>query len=134
MPSSPVHPFVRFLGRIVLSASGCWDFSGASDKDGYKEFWLHRDSYRANRLSYALANSDLSGELTVDHLCDNRQCVNPFHLEQKSAIDNVRRGHRHHANTAKTHCKQGHEYTTENTYLRQRTGGRLARDCRTCQK
>lgn len=67
--------------------------------------------------------------MTLDHLCRNRLCVNPEHLEVVSRGENVLRGVGVTAeNKRKTHCAHGHEFTTENTY---RYGNK--RHCRTCR-
>ncbi|NED52837.1 HNH endonuclease, partial [Micromonospora aurantiaca] len=66
----------------------------------------------------------------TDHLCRNRACVNVTHLEIVTNRINILRGETlQAANAAKTHCIRGHEFTPENTYVK--NGGR---DCRTCAR
>jgi hypothetical protein len=68
--------------------------------------------------------------LTLDHLCRNRRCVNPAHLEAIPHSENIRRGKSPSAlNRLKTHCKRGHAYTQENTHIHNGE-----RHCRTCWK
>lgn len=69
--------------------------------------------------------------LVIDHLCRNRACCNPRHLEVVTARENTLRSPIHFAavNARKTHCIRGHEFTPENTYIQ--NGGKTRR-CRTC--
>ncbi|WP_407942939.1 HNH endonuclease signature motif containing protein [Luteipulveratus halotolerans] len=75
-------------------------------------------------MSYELANGPIADGMTVDHLCRNKRCVRPEHLEAVTRGDNVRRW----AATI-THCPQGHEYSAENTRV-----WKGKRNCITCQR
>jgi hypothetical protein len=67
--------------------------------------------------------------MTIDHLCRNRACINPNHLEEVTLKENLARGNGIGArNTAKTHCPQGHEYNEENLIK----GNHYGRRCRPC--
>lgn len=69
--------------------------------------------------------------LEIDHLCRNRKCVNPLHLEAVTRKTNVLRGVSPSAkNAVKTTCAKGHMFDDKNTYVRIRKGG--GRACREC--
>lgn len=123
-----------FWEKVAKTDDGCWAWIGPLDRNGYglaggmKKVLAHRMAYR-----------ELVGEipagLGLDHLCRNRACVRPDHLEPVSHRENCRRGNGWAGtNARKTHCPQGHEYTPENTKLifkkGQPNGGRNCRECR----
>jgi hypothetical protein len=79
----------------------------------------------AHRMAYELARDPIPAGLVIDHLCRNKRCVNPSHLEAVEQRVNLLRGE---TNSAKTHCINGHEFTPDNTYMWQ--GKRSCRACR----
>lgn len=116
----------RFFG-FVDKTNGCWEWRGSVWK-GYGKFWFNGRMVKAHRFSYSLVHGDIEGVL--DHLCRNRACVNPDHLEDVSNKENCMRGEAPTAiNARKTHCPRGHEYNEENTYVRP-TGSRECKVCR----
>lgn len=119
----------NFWPRVRTDApSECWEWPGARTQCGYgKASYLGR-TIGAHRLAYIFAYGDIPAEHEVDHLCRNPLCCNPEHLEAVSPAENRRRQYE-----AKTHCKRGHELTTEN--VRYRPGERYYhRACRVCQR
>lgn len=87
----------------------------------------------AHRLAYAVLRGPVRGEQDVDHLCRNRRCVNPSHLEPVSRRDNILRGVSPAAhNGAKTHCIRGHPLSGTNLTEVRRQNGRTDRRCKTC--
>lgn len=110
----------------------CWIWIAAKTSRGYGNFTVGGRSGRnhtAHRFAYELANGAVADGLDLDHLCRVRACVNPTHLEPVTRRENLLRGETIVArNSAKTHCPHGHEYTPENTYVRD--GSRNCRQCR----
>ena len=127
----------RFLGRIQPDAGGCWLWAGGLNGYGYGQFSMGRGvNALAHRLSYALFAAPLKPGLTIDHLCRNRGCVNPDHLEQVTGVVNTLRGFGAPAQNARRDaCVNGHLFTEENVYRRRdRNGGRECRECRRIRK
>lgn len=113
--------------------TGCHVYAGAT-RNGYGMTHEIRNGKRVNvpvhRVAYEAAKGPIPEGLHIDHLCRNRACCNPDHLEAVTKRVNTLRGVGPTAqNSAKTHCKWGHEFTPENT--RQRKGGR---ECLACKE
>jgi hypothetical protein len=122
----------RFWTKVDRNGpNGCWLWLGAPNGSGYGQFFVRRKHLTAHRVAFLLARKvhEIPDDLVLDHLCRNKLCVNPDHLEMVTERENiVARGIGPTAkNAAKTHCPMGHEYTSENTRLR-----RGKRECREC--
>lgn len=109
----------------VGEADECWPFLGSLTTRGYGTFCYAGNRRQAHRVTYELVRGPISDGLHLDHLCRNRRCCNPSHLEPVTSLENTRRSPTH--NGAKTHCPQGHEYSGTN--LRVYRGGRYCREC-----
>lgn len=101
----------------------CHEWTGTISVKGYG-FVRHSGSlggdYRtrlAHRVAFELAHGQINQDDVIDHLCRNRKCVNPDHLEQVSNEENLRRGLGYRLrNGMSSSCVNGHPYTEENTY------------------
>lgn len=98
--------------------ANCWVWTNEL-RNGYGRFKLQNKTYSAHILTYTEANGPVPEDLDLDHLCRNRACVRPSHLEAVDRRTNVLRGISLFAEKAKrTHCIYGHEFTPENTKVR----------------
>lgn len=117
----------RFWNKVNKTDS-CWDWTG-STQYGYGRFSLNGRSLLAHRVSYTWLRGQIPDHLVVDHLCRNRGCVNPEHMELVTPKVNKQRQHPNNGQASKTHCPQLHPYDAVNTYLRP-GGGRGCNICR----
>lgn len=118
--NGPIPDYAPHLGP-------CWIWTKGL-ADGYGAFSIDNVQHKAHVLSYTWIKGEIPEGWERDHLCRVRACVNPDHLEAVTHRVNVARGVSPHGrNIIKTHCPQGHEYSTENTY--RYNGGRYCREC-----
>lgn len=122
----------RFAAKYTVDpAAGCWIWRAAKNEDGYGRIWVAGRNALAYKALYELRFGAVADGLELDHLCRNRACVNPEHLEPVPHVVNVLRSPATLNSIAlrKTHCDSGHAFTAENTY---RYKG--ARQCRACRR
>ncbi len=90
MDATPTHP-VRVSPLFVAAATTrdeCWPWPGRLDRDGYPHVKDGGRRRLAHRVAYELAYGAIPEMMTVDHVCKNRSCVNPAHLQLLSWAEN----------------------------------------------
>ena len=118
----------RILSCRAPNDKACWIFDGNIRSDGYgsMNMIVHgRGVSPAHRISYLLFNGSLVVGKEINHICRNKSCVNPDHLEQITHSGNML-----WRNFTKTHCLNGHEYTPENTIWDASMRCKRCRKCR----
>lgn len=116
--------------------TGCYLWTGRLRTTGYGVFAVqHGDIRLAHRVMYETHCGPIPEGMVLDHICSQRCCVNPDHLQPVTPSDNSKRSARRGRyvnngkhSSAKTHCPQGHGYTPENTGYSTR-GSRFCREC-----
>jgi hypothetical protein len=121
-----------FKARTTLDeATRCWVWTSPRSGNGYG--WASPTF--AYRVAYVLFKGPLSPELEPDHLCKNKLCVNPDHLEAVTKKVNILRSDSISAkNARKIHCKHGHLLEGDNLKIRYDKKGRPHRVCITCER
>jgi len=117
----------------IDSATECWSWT-ASKVRGYGQFHLSGGNVLAHRHAYESLVAQVPRVMTCDHLCRNRACCNPSHIDIVTNKENVLRGESFSAkNARKTHCILGHPLSGDNLLLNVRKSGSTDRVCRTCK-
>lgn len=124
----------RFWSHVNKSeeVDGCWEWTGSKNAKGYGRFRLNGGltMTATHRLAYIWANGPVPAGLVMDHLCENRCCVRPSHLEAVTNKWNVTRSRRSmpFQMAARSHCKNGHAFAAHG-YVRPGRAGRVCSAC-----
>jgi len=129
MPRHPdITPLERFFTHVEIA--DCWEWTAGLGAGGYGKFKYRYSTVLAHRWLWLELVGPIPDGMHLDHLCRNRRCVNPDHLEVVTPKTNILRGAGLAAqNTKKTICPSGHAFTEQNTYL-----GGDRRTCRQCSR
>jgi hypothetical protein len=122
----------RIFSKILIdNKTGCWNWTGSLDFQGYGLLWYKNRTERSHRVLYAFfikpipRGSKITKTFQLDHVCKNKRCCNPKHLEIVNQRTNIIRGGGPSAiNYRKIYCKHGHELPKINKIGR--------RDCKMC--
>lgn len=118
----------RLLSRLRVDQRGCWS-RRAVRQDGYLFVSVFGENKYAHRVAYEMLVGKIPPGLTIDHLCRNRACCNPSHLEPVTMRENMMRGEGVAAKHARqTHCKHGHPFSGHNLIIAS-DGERKCREC-----
>jgi HNH endonuclease len=116
---------MRIMERIIEQENGCWIWTGAKFVNGYGYISIKRKNRLLHRVIYEHYRNEIPHGKVIDHLCRNKLCINPDHLEVVTQRDNVMRGEGIAAkNALKLTCPKGHQYSGISS-----TGQRI---CSTC--
>lgn len=118
----------RFMRCVEKQPNGCWRWTGFINPQGYGYSSLRGKKSLAHRVSYWIFVGEVKDGMDLDHLCRNRYCVNPAHLEQVTRSENLKRGFDARG------CGNGHKYTEENTSVVRRSDGTTERRCKICHR
>lgn len=144
------------LERKITPDGDCWIWTAYRMANGYGRFDFtrpdgHMTKTTAHRVSWLIHRGDIPDDLSIDHLCRNKSCVNPWHLDLVTLRTNAKRQHSHYAaeralrvvegveptyatgTWASGRCKNGHDVTlAENVYYDSLGRGRVGRHCFPC--
>lgn len=121
----------RIENSIHTQSNGCWVWTRRKDREGYGVMWIYQGGKKcqrfAHRMSYEAYKQKIPANKQIDHLCMNKSCVNPEHLEAVTSKENTQRYFK--SINIDSYCKNGHKRTPDNTYLTGKT-----RCCKICRK
>jgi hypothetical protein len=115
-------PLERLEQRVSFDDDGCWRWTGHVQTRGYGQMQVNHRMIVVHKLAWTLFRDEVPEGMDVHHRCEEKRCVNPDHLE---LVEHTKHKAAHHR---KTHCKRGHAFTAENSYV----SGTGAKRCRTC--
>lgn len=125
---------IRFWSHVKAPVNiiECWIWQGSKNNQGYGGISFKGKALLAHRCAFEVVFGEIPKGRVIDHLCRNRLCVNPYHMQVTTQKENVHRGNALTGiNSRKTHCKRGHALTGNNiqrsAYIK--FGYRICRIC-----
>jgi hypothetical protein len=134
---------INYFFERIMQQDDCWVWTGTLTTKGYGRFNLRRTDgvrWRAHRWAYEYFVSEIPNGLTLDHLCRNKACVNPYHLDPVPASINSLRYQAGDNTLTKArdwtngNCKNGHSLNTWGFVDRKKKDGKVSRECKGCRK
>ena len=124
----PENRKARFMARVEIRENGCWYWLGAINKTGYGVSSIDGQKTLAHRAFWIFENGQVPEGMDLDHLCRNRACINPEHLEVVTRSVNLRRGFEARG------CRNGHKFNNEDFSIVHRSDGTTERRCKVCHR
>lgn len=134
---------IEYFVKRIKQVDVCWQWTAGISEKGYGRFARKMSDgkrTRAHRFSYKYHIAEIPEGLTLDHLCRNKWCVNPWHLDPVPASINTSRYHANDNTITKKRdwnsgcCKNGHSLAICGYIDRKKKDGRVSRECRDCRK
>lgn len=121
----------KLLNKIEKTPT-CWNWLGTiRESNGYGRVEFQGRTQTAHRVIYELMIGEIPNGLELDHLCRNKRCVNPAHLEPVTKLENIKRSQEFRK--LKSVCKNGHLYDKSNISIIHRNDGTKDRICKKCR-
>lgn len=121
----------RIANSIKVQDNGCWVWTRRRDRQGYGVMWIYQEGKKyqrfAHRMSYEAHKGLIPANKQIDHLCMNKSCVNPAHLEVVTSKENTQRYFQ--SIDIDRYCRNGHRRTSSNTYISGKT-----KYCKICHR
>lgn len=127
----------RLIAGITVNENECWVWNKAKSgakRGGYGCFVAEGKTTATRIFAYEFFIGKVPEGLELDHLCRNRACCNPWHLEPVTHLENIQRGNTGQHMLLKTHCVQGHELIEANIYWYKDKKGNKHRHCKMCRE